>query len=473
MKVVPLFGSGIAGKSYTVTRQRRLNCYLENRQDGDKTQVACYGTPGLVLKFTLPAFARGIFGTQSELYAVAGGNFYSLSSTGAILFTGAISSSLGYVSMAKNPTQLLLIAGGSGYIFAPSGSTLTPISSAGFPAGPRTCVFVSGRFVVEQPGSQKFWVSDVFNGSNWGALAFASASQYSDNVLAVDALGGNLIPFSERHLEFWQDQGLTPQPFAPIISATSEYGLGAIFSRSHIDNSICFLAINPQGNPQVCRIQGYQVGVISNPDLDYILNSFDFVSDAVGLAYFVDGHPMYQLTVPNANRSFIYDCSTGVWSETQTGLTPHYASRHTGNFSTFYAGDTLVTDYSSGAVYAFDTNTYTDNGTTILRELVSRHASSDFNEFAVDEVLVDMETGVGVTSGQGSNPVVTLECSKDNGHEFGTPLPQSIGAKGQYSNRARWLRFGSARDFVFRLRMTDPVKFAITNAALSVRQRPQ
>jgi Phage stabilisation protein len=471
LKTVPLFGSGMAGKSYTVTRQRRLNCYLENRQDGDKAQVVCYGTPGLSLQFTLANIARGVFGTQSALYAVSGSTFYSLASTGSVLYSQSISSNTGLVAMANNATQLLLVDGSAGYIF--SSGALTPISAPAFPNGCQTCTFISSRFVVEKPNTQQFWVSDVFDGSMWNSLAFASASQYSDNIVAVDSLTANLVIFSERHVEFWQDVGATPEPFAPILSATSEYGLEARFSRSHVDNSIIYLAHNPQGNPQICRIQGYQVTVISTPDLDYILNSFAYVNDGVSLSYMIDGHPMYQLSIPNANRSFLYDCSTGVWSEVQTGLTAGYAQRHTGNLGTYYAGNTLITDYANGNVYMFSGSEYTDNGTTILRELVSRHANEDFNVFTVDEVYVDMETGVGLNSGQGILPNVSLECSKDNGRTFGTPLPYGLGAMGNYLVRMIWRRFGSARDFVFRLRMTDPVKFVITNAALSTRVRVQ
>ena len=471
MKIVPFLGAGIAGKSYVVTRQRRVNCYLENRPDGEKSAVVVYGTPGLVKSFSLPAIARGILGTQSKLYAVSGSTFYQLSSSGAIQFSGAISSNIGLVSMSFNPTQVITVDGLYGYLY--NGTTLTKITASGFPNGARTVTFVGGYFVCEQPGTQQFWVSGLFDGSTWNALAFASASQYSDNLVAVDSFIANLVLFSDRHIEFWQNVGSTPQPFAPILSATSEYGLAAPWSRAHIDNSICFLANNPQGTPQVCRLQGYQVAVISNNDLDNVMAGFTSISDAVALSYVIDGHPMYQLTFPTNNRSFLYDCSTGIWSETQTGLTAAYATRHTGNQSTYFAGTTLVTDYANGNVYTFSGNVYTDNGVTILRELITRHASENFNVFGVDEVYLDMETGVGLNSGQGVAPQVSIECSKDNGRTFGPPLIAYVGALGNYLGRVIWRRFGLSRDFVFRVRMTDPVKFVITSAAVSVREKAQ
>lgn len=474
MRNAVFLGAGINGKSAVVTRQRRLNCYVDARADGDKAGLVVYGTPGLVSKFTLSGVARGILGTQANLYAVAGSTFYKLDTSGATLYSGSILTSFGNVGMASNPTQVIVVDGTAGYIFA-SGS-ITPIAASGFPNGAKTVTFVGSYFVVEQPGTQQFWVSGVFDGTSWNPLAFASASQYSDNLLAVDAYISNLVLFSERHVEFWQNVGTTPQPFAPILSATSEYGLVAVYGRAHINNSIIFVAHNPQGTTQICQIIGYAVQVISTPDLDAIIQSFTKTDDAVALAYVTNGHPMCQITFPSAGtrgRSFLYDCITGIWSETQTGLTSEYAQRHTGNFATYFAGDTYVSDYKTGNIYNFSPTQYTDNGTTILREICTRHASNDFNVFGVDEVYIDMETGVGLNSGQGVNPQLSIECSKDNGRTWGPPIIGYLGALGNYLARVIWRRFGSARDFVFRIRMTDPVKFVVTAGAISVRERQQ
>ena len=471
MQVIPMFGGSIASKSLVVSAQRRVNCYFENRQDGDKTKVAVYGTPGLVLQFSLPATIRGMFGTQSSLYAVAGNTFYSLSSTGSTLYSNTLLTASGTVSMAGSATQLLVVDGTSAYLW--NGSSLSVLVAAGFPYGAKTVTFCSGYFVAEQPGSQKFWVSNVFDGSTWSALAFASASQYSDNILAVDSLIGNLVLFSERHIEFWQNVGNTPEPFAPLLSATSEYGLAAIFSRAHIASTIIYVAENPQGTAQVCQIVGYQVNVISTPDLEYTMAQFSTVSDAVALSYVIDGHPMYQVTFPTANRSFLYDVSTGLWSEVQTGVTTAYATRHIGNFSTYYAGVTLISDYSNGNIYQPISDVFTDNGTTVLREIVTRHGTVDFNTFSVDELYLDMSTGVGIPSGQGSTPVITVECSKNNGRTYSTARQLQLGPLGNYRQRVIARRFGSARDFVFRFRLTDPVKFVITDGAASIRKGQQ
>jgi hypothetical protein len=470
-RVVDLFGAATASKSFVVTRQRRLNVYFENRKDGDKTRIACYGTPGLVAAFQastpLSQPLRAFFGTQTQLFLVAYNQFQSINGSGTALYTGAMGTTSGNCSLAYNDTQVVIVDGSVGYLYDPTGPTFGAIGGS-FPNGAKTVTWVSGFFVAEQPGSQVFWVSNAGDGSTWGGLAFASAYAYSDNIVAVDNLLGNLVLFCQEHCEFWQNSGLQPQPFTPITSAVYEYGLAAIFSRAHVDQSIIFLAQTPQGQVQVIQISGYALNRISDSDIENIINGFSVVSDAVALVYEIDEHKFYQLTFPTANRSFLYDTSTGLWSDAQTSpsITP---VRHTGNFSAYYAGTTYVSDYASNQVYTLSPAAYTDNGTTIAREIVTKHVLSNFNRIRISSVYLDMETGVGLQTGQGSNPQIMLQYSKDNGRTWSAERWVSSGLVGQYLARVIWRRFGCTRDAVFRIRMTDPVKFVVTSAALKIK----
>jgi hypothetical protein len=473
LRPVPLFGSSTNAKSRVVTVQRRLNCYFEQRKDGDKTKVSCYGTPGLAPKFTISTPGglpiRGWLGTQSALYLVAYNQFQSVNNSGGPLFAGTVSSTATNCVLATNGTQTLIADGGSGYIYTPAAATFAAIP-ANYPPTARTVTFVSGFFAAEQPGSQKFWVSNANDGSTWNALAFASASAYSDNIVAVDNLAGNLVTFSEQHTEFWQNAGLTPQPFVPILSAANEYGLAAIYSRAHVAESLMFLAQNREGQKQVVRLNGFTPEVVSDPDIESLINGFSTTSDAEALAYGTDTHKFYQITFPTAGRSFLYDTATGLWSEAQTGASVN-PTRHNGRFSTYFQGQTVVSDYATSQVYTLDPNAYTDNGATIIREVTTRHVLSEFNRVRVAALYLDMETGVGLQAGQGSNPQIMLQYSKDNGRTWSAERWVSLGAVGKYFQRVIWRRFGSTRDATFKIRMSDPVKFVITQGAMKVRQK--
>ena len=485
MRIHPLFGAGIASRSLVVTAQRRLNCYFENRSDKDRTPIACYGTPGLALQFAVGLMTspiRGMAGDSTYLYAVIGNQFFVYTISGSEFYgSGAIlSSSSGYVSMVRSPLEsgfnLFLVDGVRGYAYDTAG-VLEPVNSIpGFPPdGATTTTFVSGYFIVNKPNTQQFYVSGSYAPGSWNALNFGSASGYPDVLVAVDALIGNLILLCSTHLEFWQNVAASAgQPFAPILSATVEWGLVAIAARVHANSCLYFLAQSPQGGFSICEINGYQVRPVSTPDLDYLFYTFTTVSDCVALAYRIDAHPMVQFTFPTAGRSFLFDCLTRLWSETQTGVpTNTYAQRHIGNFSALVGDIPLISDYQNNNVYAISPLLYTDNGATIVRNLITRHEQKDFNVYSVDEMFCDFETGVGLASGQGSNPQVTITCSKDDGRTYLTPLQFPLGKLGQYLTRVETRRWGSARRFTWSITLTDPVKFVITSGAQSERERPQ
>lgn len=477
LRRIPFFGEGVYSGTAVVTRQRRLNCYYEVRADGDKSKVVVLGTPGMSLWATIGSLLnspmRGMLGTPSAMYVVAYDQFLELNSSGGTVASGTISTVSGNVSMAFNPTQVLIVTGAKGYIYTTASDTLAEITDAEFIDTATTCCFLNSFFIVNNPGTGEFYVSDSGNGTSWSALAFATASQYSDLLLAVDTLMGMLVTFSEYHMEFWQNVGASPEPFQYIANSANEYGLAAVWSRTHVDNGINFLCQTREGGIQVARVQGYQVGIISTSDIDDILQSFTTVSDAVGLTYQVGDHKFYQLTFPTENRSFLYDQTTGIWSEAQTGLTGDYAQRHIGQFSVVARGQTYISDYNSAKVYTPEPSVYTDNGETIPREIITLHASNEFNPFRVASIYLDMDTGVGLTTGQGSDPQMMMDVSKDNGRTWKVRERwASIGAVGEYTTRVIWRRVIRGRDVVVRFRMTDPVKFVITAGAaiIGVRQ---
>jgi hypothetical protein len=426
-----------------VTRQRRLNAYFENRPDQDKTKIAVYGTPGLQQLFTIGANPlRGFSGDQSYLYAVSGSTFYQvLPKNGFVEATGTLNTSSGNCTIQVSPTQVIIVDSNVGYCFTGGVlRTIVPWQAS----GAKTVTFCSGFFVAEQPGTQTFWVSNAFDGTTWGALSFAAASGDSDTIQAVDQLNGVLLIFMGTGMEFWQNVGGIPEPFQPILSAYNEWGLAAVFSRSHVDQSIIFLGRTKSGQVQLVKLTSFATQVISDADTE--------------------------ITFPTANRSWIFDQSTGLPSEVQTGSSVP-ATRHWGNLSALSAGNIFISDYATNAIYQMNTTMYTDNGQTIVRELISRHILSMFNRVRISLLYLDMETGVGLQNGQGSNPQIMLQSSKDNGRTWSAERWESLGKVGQYLSRVVWRRFGSARDYVFKFRMTDPVKFVITEGAIKLSER--
>lgn len=459
MPALPLFGTGYKSKSVTVTAQRRLNCYLEPVGDEAKQQFAIYGTPGLTLFATLGAPVRGARAVGDTFYAVAGQYLYAVDNAGTSTIVGTLATSTGLVSVADNGAQLLIVDGAGGYIFTIATSTFAAITSAGFPANPTSATMLNGYFIVNSAGTGRFYWSTIYDGTTWDSLDFATAESSPDNLLALATANGQLVLFGEVTTEFWGASGDTGV-WRRIGGAGIEWGLAAPWTIDKFAGGLAFLAKNRQGQVQPAVLTGYSVEPIADPEIAHRINEQE-VGGAVAFSYMLDAHPFYQINV--GTISLLYDGLTQSWSDLESD-----GARHWGQVRAEFLSRPLVSDYRNGSLYLVDGAAYTDNGTTIVRELQGRHVLAGYERLICWEVFIDMQPGVGLSTGQGSDPQAMLQVSRDGGNTWGTERWAPIGRQGETLSRVIWRRLGLARDWVFRLRMSDPVKFVIAGAAMKV-----
>ena len=478
MKSVPLFGSGLLSYSPVVTAQRRVNCFYDVRTDQDKANVIIRGTPGSTLWITLPKSpVRGWRVVNDTLYVVAGNGFYKVDTSGVVTYLGAPSGSADYVTISDNAVQIIIVDGDTdSYIYTIATGVFSPITDVNFPNGCRTVDFLDGSFIAERPDSRQFYISNLYDGFDWtpnsGAPVYGTKENNADNLLAVSVFNGVLILFGTLTTEFWQDIGASPLPYARINGATQNWGLAAIRSRVKLNNMLVFIGQSLYGGIQVFSLNGYTPVRVSTPDLETLMTSFGMVSDATAHGYTVDGHIFYQVTFPSADRTFLYDTTTNFWYEAQSGVTEY--ARHFAEYGIAFNNINLVCDKTTGNIYFLDPTVYTDNGDTIKRMVSTRHVHFDGNEYGASELWLDIETGVGEISGQGYDPTIVMDVSKDNGRTFPIQRTAQMGKIGEYDlKRVIWRRLGSSKDFVFRFTVTDPVKFTIVNGSMEVRHSTQ
>jgi hypothetical protein len=132
----------------------------------------------------------------------------------------------------------------------------------------------------------------------------------------------------------------------------------------------------------------------------------------------------------------------------------------------------VVGDYQNGNIYAFDMNTYADNG-DLQKWLRSWRAlptgQNTLRRTTQHSLQLDCESGVGLNSDQGSDPQVMLRWSDDGGHTWSNEHWKTMGAIGEFGRRVLWRRLGMTmkiRDRVYEVSGTDPVKLVILGAEL-------
>lgn len=452
--IVPFYSTGQQGKSRTVTAQRHLNLYAELTKPQDKTQLAFYGTPGTTLRTSFgDTPVRGWIAVGDFFYAVHRGTLYKVDNASTKTAMGTLNTVAGKVSMAYDGTRIVIVDGTNGYTYQVVSTTFAVITDGDFPDAAKTVTWIGGQFVVDQGTGDEFQTSP--NGTDWDALDFATAESNPDGLVRVFSDTGELILGGENTHEFWALAAGADFAFTPITGATAEIGLAARWSMCKFNSGIALLAKPRGGQVQVMFIRGYQFSPISTQEIDSIINGYATVSDATAYSYMLGGHPMYQISFPTVMKTWLFDASTGMWSPLEYGLD---GERHRGEMALDYLNKTIIADYENGNVYDLDPEAYTDNGTAIASEIVCRHQFHGNKRVSINQLYVDMEVGVGLTSGQGSDPQVMLQISKNNGATWGTELWQSLGAMGSYIQRVVWRRLGVSRDWLVKIRITDPVK---------------
>lgn len=465
---IPLFGPGLRAKSPYVTAKELVNLYCEQRPAGEKASIVAYGTPGLELFADLGAtpIRGGIRpSTGSVAYVVHRGTFYEVDAAGTTTARGVIGTTSGRVSMEFNGVQVMIVDGTAGYIYNTSTTAFAQITDGDFPANPTTVTYLGLRFVVSVADSNSYYWSDVNNGLSWDALNFASAEASPDPIISVFASNGQLALLGTATTEFAGISGDADAAFTALQGSANEWGIAARWSLAKFDNTYACLMKNRMGQVMVAQLNGYLPKKISTPDIDSIINGYSTVSDASAYSYMAGGHPMYVISFPTVAKSWLYDGSTGIWSQLRSdGIT-----RHIGEFGFSFDDQTyLVSDYSSGRLYRLAPDVYTDNGAAIVRQLVTENIGVPGQVLiSADKLRLDMEVGVGLATGAGSGPLIGLEVSRDNGQTWGAQMWKTFGAAGAYGEIVEWRRLGTARVFNFRFTVTDPVPVTFVAAALN------
>jgi hypothetical protein len=491
--IVPLFGAGLQGKSPTITSQHRINCYAELTKDNDKSPMSILGTPGLELFCDLDAI-YSVWATQNTtylqtiaigggpircliyyesadsspgLFGVRGGTVFKVNQAGQLSYYDTLNAGAQFsgeeiidIGLYNDTAGLLRIAmtdGNNPAYFVPETVQRVPDSDS---PHADTMAMYGTDLLVQQSSSPRFYRGETV--TIWDPLDFATAESSTDNLLRIFRDRDTIILFGGRDsTEFWTNTGGQDLPYAPIRGSAIEWGLAARWSVAKADGVVMFLARNPSGQVRLIRLNGYQAIPVSDQEWDSLVNGYERTDDAEAFAYTMGGHPFYQITFPTACKTWLFDGSNGMFSELKSGDSRHRARLHEYAWSTHF-----VTDYENGKIYKLKSDVYSDNGDEIQREIRTRHFFKDYDRVAVSELQVDFDSGVGLTTGQGSNPQVMLQISKDNGKGFGNELWKSIGAGGKTLTRAVWRRLGMGRDWVFKIRMSDPVPFRVTGASI-------
>jgi hypothetical protein len=502
----PILGSSYVARSVNAADNRMVNLFPEIVPEAGKEPAFLQRAPGLRLLASVGSGpVRGLWAFQSDAtaaFVVSGNTLYKINTSWVATAVGIVTGS-GPVSMSDNGTQLFIACGGPSFIYNNSTGAFAEITDPDFP-GAVTVGYLDGYFVFNEPGSQRVWVTSLLDGTSVDPLDFASAEGSPDGLVSLIVDHREAWLFGNNSVEVWYDSGAVDFPLTRIQGAFNEIGCSAPYSVAKLDNGIFWLGSDARGRGIVYRANGYTGQRISTHAVEWQIQQYGSLTDAIGYTYQQDGHSFYVLVFPNANTTWVYDVSTGAWHE-RAGWDGTAFTRHRGNCQMAFNNEIVIGDYENGNIYAFDLDVYADNN-SVQRWLRSWRAlptgQNNLKRTAHHTLQLDCESGVGLNGldpldpvpavdetlslnfaaqlyevyeepvfTQGVNPKVMLRWSDDGGHTWSNEHWSELGRIGEYSRRVFWRRLGMTlklRDRVYEVSGTDPVKIAVMGAELNL-----
>ncbi len=456
MARIPLPFSSYQIRSTPASTSRLVNCCISALPAGAKTPTVLERVAGpKAFEDIGTGPIRGMHAFQGDLFVVSGTGLYKIESDGtATGYLGTPIAGTGSVSMAHNPDYLVIVAEPNGYIFDP-GFGVGPITDIDFTSrGASRVKFCKNYMVFQEPDSGRFFWADVGSVSSYDSLNFATAEGRPDPLEGIESDQSQLIAFGEETVEIYN---VTANGFESAINGVIEIGCFNGDTVCQFDSSVAWVA-----NDYTVRIlRGTTAQQISTPAVEQFLTSVD-VSTLRAYAYSQDGHFFYVLCC--SSGCFVYDVKSGEWAERATYPYDYYKWQ----YHAYAHGRHYIGDFYSDAVCYFDPLTYTDNG-GIQRMSWRYQPIYAENRVAVHRSFeVVLEVGVGLTTGQGSDPEIMLAYSDDGGVTW-TNLPnRKIGKMGEYRTRVRWSGLGSASQRVYECAVSDPVRIAVVDTIVDV-----
>jgi len=349
--------------------------------------------------------------------------------------------------------------------FVYDGATLTAVSDMDFDGPVSDVNYIDGYFEFTKKDGQKFFISALRDGTAYDALDFGSAEASPDYNVRSIVLRNQLYVAGAITLEPFQN---VPQgaafPFQYIQGGVQGKGFASIYAVEVVNDVMYFLGAGENEVPSIWITNGGGFEKIATVPIDQEIThySLETLSNCFTWNYSDAGGQFVAFTFPG-ERCFVFDIKSKEWhtreSQNSMGQTvPCRISNITQAYGLLFVGDSLT-----NKIGVFDHDIYTEFDDYVYRRFVLPQIDNDGQPFFNPTLEVVGCAGIGLTSGQGSDPLISLSISRDGGRTYNNPTPRHVGKIGDYKRRCIWNQLGQVqREFCAKFEMSDPVPWAIT-----------
>lgn len=457
-----LVGQSYDAQSFVGDSERSINCMVEQLPQGGAAPNMLLPTPGIKAYGTAgngTLGERGMWKMADVLYVVYANALYRVDSDTVATRLGEVPGTE-RVIMFDNGTQLVIVADTLTHYWSRRTSTFGTINHSAFLEA-SSGAYLEGYFLFAAKDSNKIFFIGPFSDTT-GEVDFDDFDA-TDSFLALTTPGNVLRIFSDQKelwifkagaSEVWQPVPSVTLPFAQLDGATTTRGILTKYAIDKNDNTIIWVS----NDFKTYVANGYLPDPVSTTAMAFEILNYTNSSDAYVRTWDEGDHKLVGVWFLAEGMTWVFDFTTGLWHERSSqGLIsgkPHWRAT---NVIRCY-DKTLVGDSEGSSIGELDFDTFTEYGTEMQFIRVSQTFHAEGSQFSLDRVQVLCEAGVGLTTGQGSDPKIILALSKDYGKTYGNQKPRSLGKLGERTQRSIWRQQGLYRQCTLMLIISDPVR---------------
>jgi len=457
---VPLSQGSAKSQSLTLTNQELSNWYINVPENGGFSNLNLFGVQGkkLLINTGATEVNRGMHVMNSIAYAVNGTVLYKIVRTidvaGVETFTkvtlGTVAGS-GFVSMADNGTQLVVVVPGSiSYVYNHSTDVFAAITDSTFTTtlGPSNSVrYLNGFFIhtSSQTPEDTIFHSNLNDGLTYDALDFGSAETDPDKIISGHVHNDKFYALGSETIQVYDNVGGSGFVLANREGFVIPKGLLARFSVIEYDGGFVFLGAGVNEQPAIWTVKGSQITRLSTTDVQDQLATFTDVEISNAFAWVGGTHGAYFLRITVGNKTFAYDSTASgllqkrIWHN-ETSFVSEAILRNRVNSAVTAYGRVMVGDSVSGRIGELSSSTFTEYDNEILRSGIVQSLNDKNEPISLGAIEINVESGVG--NSVIDDPQLELSISYEGSPTFSSRGSRSMGKIGEYKKRLIWNQNG-------------------------------
>lgn len=424
------------------------NMYL----DVSANRKGVHDFPGLRTLATASGKDRGSHAYIGSLFRVIGPNLYRYSRNGSYTNVGTIPGN-DYCVFEDDGESLYIVGGGR--ITKYLAGTITTVSQTVI-TYPTSIAYLNRQFIITEKDSGIFAVSDVADGDTYNALNYAEAETEPDYLRRAYSFNQVLYLIGRGTTEVWYNSGVGNPPFDRQDTALINIGAAGHYCVTNTDSYMYWLG----NDRKIYQCIGSSARPVNTQPISHKLEALTTYDDCVASAFVHEGQDFVMFSFPTEGETYVFSETYNYWIELSAGT--DLVTQQWYGSQVFALHDTNIVTGHNGKVYELDPDTYTDDSATRLRirelpVINGKSIDKPNARITVSQVRINMEIGVGLLTGQGSDPVIMCQMSPDGGHTWQAQSHVSIGENGEYILPVDFWDFCTGYDIRVRIMCTDPV----------------